>query len=59
MPDLLRSLENYKKMHEGTAKQRGCETELKNARTLTAARRILFGEKKKQYVKYKTPGSNK
>ena len=40
-----RSLSNYKKQHEGTAKTRGVYEELMKAKTLTSARRILFGTK--------------
>jgi hypothetical protein len=42
-PKVFRSLANYKSMHSGTAKSKGVEKELADAKTLTAARRILFG----------------
>lgn len=34
-------------MHEPTAREKGCLKELMNAKTLTQARKILFGYKKK------------
>jgi hypothetical protein len=43
-----RSLSNYKAMHEGTAKGKGVGAQLQAARTLTQARKILFGVKAKQ-----------
>lgn len=54
-----RSLENYKEMHKETADRNGVIREFLAARTLTQARKILFGEKKKQYVEHKVRGSNK
>ena len=47
--ECLRDLGNYKSMHEGKAKAQGCHAEFMAARTLTAARKILFGEKVKNY----------
>lgn len=44
---LGRSLTNYKDMHTSTAKEKGVEKEFQSAKTLTAARKILFGFKKK------------
>jgi hypothetical protein len=46
--EIFRSLENYKKMHESTAKQKGVSKELQNAGTLTQARKIVFGVKSGQ-----------
>lgn len=40
-------LENYKQMHKGTAANKKVSTEFAAAKTLTAARKILFGIKKK------------
>lgn len=45
---LGRSLENYKAMHAKTAESKGKGAELRNARTLTQARKIVFGLKRKQ-----------
>lgn len=42
----FRSLPNYKKMHEKTASNKGIAKEFQEAKTLTEARKILFGEKK-------------
>lgn len=57
--ETLRSLENYKEMHKEKAKSLGVEKELSSARSLTQARKVLFGEKKKQYIAQRTKGSNK
>lgn len=57
--EALRSLSNYKEMHKDTARDKGVEKELSAARTLTQARRVLFGEKKKQYIAQRSRGSNK
>lgn len=57
--EALRSLENYKEMHKDKAREKGVEKELSSARTLTQARRVLFGEKKKQYIAQRSRGSNK
>lgn len=46
----LRSLQNYKEMHKDKAREKGVLAELQACSTLTAARKILFGEKPKQYV---------
>ena len=42
-----RSLENYKKMHEETARKKDVYNEFMACRTLTKARKILWGEKSK------------
>lgn len=39
----FRDLKNYKKMHEATARKKGVFDAFMAARTLTAARSILFG----------------
>lgn len=44
---LGRSLSNYKSMHAGTASSKGVKEQFQAAKTLTAARKILFGYKKK------------
>lgn len=41
-----RSLTNYKEMHKETARKKGVEAALQNARTLTQAKKALFGIKK-------------
>lgn len=46
-----RSLENYKKLHEKGAKLKGCNEALQAAKSLTIARRIVFGYKKKNVTK--------
>lgn len=43
---LGRNLNNYKAMHAGLAKSKGVSTEFQNAKTLTQARKILWGYKK-------------
>jgi hypothetical protein len=43
-----RSLPNYKAMHASLAKSKGVSKEFEAARTLTQARKILFGYKKGQ-----------
>lgn len=55
----LRSLQNYKEMHKDGARDAGVEKELANARSLTQARKIVFGEKKKQFIAQRTKGSKK
>lgn len=40
-------LSNYKSMHQGTAKSKNCLQDFMSARTLTEARKILWGFKKK------------
>lgn len=40
-------LANYKSMHAGTAEKKGVSVEFKLARTLTQARKILWGIKRK------------
>lgn len=42
-----RSLPNYKAMHRVTAEKKGLSREFENARTLTEAKKILWGYKKK------------
>lgn len=44
---LGRSLDNYKDMHAKTAADKGVTAELRAAKTLTQARKIVFGYKKK------------
>jgi len=44
----LRSLPNYKKMHEDTARKKGCHDEFMACLTLTKARKILWGDKRKK-----------
>lgn len=40
-------LRNYKQLHAETAASKGKSAELASARTLTEAKKILFGEKRK------------
>lgn len=40
-------LQNYKEMHKGTAANKKCSAEFAAARTLTQARKVLWGYKKK------------
>jgi hypothetical protein len=42
-----RSLENYKELHKALAEAKGILDRLLKAQTLTEARKVLFGEKKK------------
>ena len=42
-----RSLENYKEMHKQTAKDKKCYERFMACRTLTEARKVLFGVKVK------------
>lgn len=42
-----RSLENYKAMHAQAAEKKGVSSEFQGAKTLTQARKVLFGMKKK------------
>lgn len=42
-----RSLPNYKAMHQKTAESKGVLREFNSASTLTQAKKILFGYKKK------------
>jgi hypothetical protein len=44
---LEQRLSNYKSMHQGTAKSKNCLQDFMSARTLTEARKILWGFKKK------------
>lgn len=46
----FRSLDNYKTMHSETAKNKGVYEEFMKCKTLTKARKILWGEKKKKNV---------
>lgn len=46
-------LENYKKMHSETAKRRDKVEALGACRTLTQARKCLFGEKTKNNSRYR------
>lgn len=41
--DVFRSLENYKSIHQKTAKNKGVLGEFNAAKTLTRAKKILFG----------------
>lgn len=59
MNNVLRNLNSYKEMHRGLAESKGVSSQFQAARTLTEARKVLFGEKKKQYIAAKIPGSNK
>lgn len=43
-----RSLENYKSMHKQTAINKGVEVEFQACKTLTQARKVLWGMKKGQ-----------
>jgi hypothetical protein len=43
---LGRSLQNYKEMQEGVSKSKGVYDDLKKAKTLTEARKIVYGYKK-------------
>lgn len=47
MERTFRKLGNYKEMHEGTAKHRKCHKEFMSAKTLTQAKKILWGVKQK------------
>ncbi len=44
----FRKLKSYKTMHYKTAREKGCIEDFQDARTLTEARKILFGVKPKQ-----------
>ena len=44
---MLRNLDNYKEMHKEKAIKEGKLDALMACRTLTAARKLLWGEKKK------------
>ena len=44
---LEQRLQGYKEMHTKTAKSKDCLEEFMSARTLTQARKILWGVKKK------------
>lgn len=59
MSELNRSLDNYKSVHMAKAESAGKGAELRAARTLTAARKVVFGEKHKRYEARKSKGSNK
>lgn len=45
--DLSKSLENYKKQQAKVAESKGRTEELKAAKTLTQARKAIYGEKRK------------
>lgn len=45
---LGRSLSNYKSQQVDVARQKGCTAQLANAKTLTEARKIVYGVKAKQ-----------
>ena len=45
--DLAIRLANYKKMHTKTAEQKGCAKEFLETKTLTQARKVLWGMKRK------------
>jgi len=45
-----RDLENYKEMHQETAKKNGVLDQFMKCKTLTQARKVLFGDKPKKYV---------
>lgn len=45
---LGRSLTNYKQLHAGRAEDRGVGRTFQNAKTLTEARKLLFGTKRGQ-----------
>lgn len=51
--DLKKSLENYKKIQAKTAESKGVSEQLTAAKTLTQARKIVYGEKKKTNAKYR------
>jgi len=44
---LEQRLSNYKTMHQGTARNKNCFHEFMNTKTLTEARKVLWGFKKK------------
>lgn len=48
MENKLRSLDNYKEMHRERAQKAGKWEQLRDCKTLTAARKIVFGEKHKK-----------
>ena len=41
--NIFRSLPNYKEMHKQTAEKKGCAAAFSKARTLTQAKKILWG----------------
>lgn len=45
---MLRSLDAYKNIHRKTAEDKGVLSEFLSCRTLTRARIVLYGEKRKQ-----------
>jgi hypothetical protein len=55
---LGRSLKNYKAMHYATARDKGVFEEFRTARTITEAKKILFGVKGKQKPLRKQGRSN-
>lgn len=48
---LEQRLANYKDMHKGTAANKKCSVEFAATRTLTQARKVLWGVKKKNKKK--------
>ena len=47
------NLDNYKKMHEKTAKKKNVSEIFQKTQTLTKARIVLFGKSVKSHSKYK------
>lgn len=50
---LEQRLANYKEMQKGNAEARGCTEQFMKAKTLTQARKILWGERKKRCTAYR------
>ena len=50
---LEQRLNNYKEMHKGTAKDKNCYEEFMATKTLTQAKKVLFGVKKKEISGWK------
>ena len=55
---LGRSLENYKSIHKATATTKGCLEAFLSAKTLTQAKKILFGEKFKRCLSRRDLGAD-
>ena len=51
--DLQQSLENYKQLQSKIAKSKGKYQDLMDAKTLTQARKAVYGSKEKSYMGYK------
>ena len=51
----LRSLANYISMHEKRAKEEGKWEALQRCKTVTAAKKVMFGEKVKNYEAQRKP----